>query len=135
MLTHLLDTSAWLAHIFDEPGASFITALIADGEMTIGISSMSLLETHARFRQLGRAAEFGEMRETYRDLFDQVLAVDEVVVLQAIVVRESASTRLPAIDSLIAATASLHGAILIHRDAHFLSIPDALLSQQILGAD
>jgi predicted nucleic acid-binding protein len=35
-------------------------------------------------------------------------------------------------DTLIAATASLRGAVLLHRDPHFMVIPAAMLKQEML---
>ena len=43
VLTHLLDTSAWLAHIFDEPGADTITALLEDMDNEVAISVLSIV--------------------------------------------------------------------------------------------
>jgi predicted nucleic acid-binding protein len=42
---------------------------------------------------------------------------------------------VPAIDSLIAATAAHHGAILVHCDPHFLALPDEEIKQQFLAAE
>ena len=51
MSTYLLDTSAWLAHVFNEPGADEVTALFEDSEATIVISALSILETLAQVRE------------------------------------------------------------------------------------
>lgn len=132
MLTHLLDTSAWLAHILDEPEGNEITALFEDSETEIGLSVLSILEVNAVFRRKNRSAEFNEMLEYYTLLFDRLIPSDEAVVRQAIVLREATPARLPAMDSLIAATAAHHEAILVHRDPHFLAIPDKSLKQNLL---
>ena len=129
MVTHLLDTSAWLAHILAEPEAATITALIADEHVGLGISILSLIEAHARFRAIGRAAEFDEMFESYRPVFERIFIVDEDIALRAITLREVAATRLPAIDSLIAATAAHHHATLVHRDPHFAGLPPESVAQ------
>lgn len=81
------------------------------------------------FRAKGLEPEFYEILESYRQLFNRILPIDEAVVLRAITLQESAAQRLPVLDSLIAATAARHEAILVHRNAHFLSIPDDLLTQ------
>lgn len=132
MLTHLLDTSAWLAHILDEPEGDEITALFEDSETKIGLSVLSILEVNAVFRRKNRSVEFNELLEYYMLLFDRLIPSDEAVVRQAIALREATPARLPAMDSLIAATAAHHDAILIHRDPHFLSIPDTSLKQKLL---
>lgn len=131
-LTHLLDTSAWLAHVFNEAGADEVTALFANSEAAVGVSVLSLLETHGRLRNRGQGDEYEEMLEIYRRLFDKILPVDEAIVLRAISLRETAATRLPAIDALIAATAAHHRAILVHRDPHFAALPADAVQQAAL---
>ena len=132
-LTHLLDTSAWLAHVFDEPGAEEVTALFENSEATVGISVLSLLETHGRFSARGQVDEYGEMVETYRRLFDRILPVDEAIVLRAIALRGVAAARVPAIDALIAATAAQHSASLVHRDPHLAGLSPQAVAQVVLG--
>lgn len=131
-LTHLLDTSAWLAHIFDEPGADAITALLEHEDTESGISVLSLIEVYGRFRARGRAAEFDEVLEIYRRLFTRILPVSEAIALRAVALRQAATARVPAIDAMIAATAAHHSAVLVHRDPHFLSIADGMLRQKVL---
>lgn len=133
MLTHVLDTSAWLAHVFDEPGADVITALFEQTDTELGISVLSILEAHGRFRVRGRAAEFDEMMEIYRQLFRWILPVSEAVALRAIALRQASTARIPAIDAMIAATAAHHHAILVHRDPHFGALPLESVTQQALG--
>ena len=135
MITHILDSSAWLAHIFEEPGGGEVTALFEDPETEIGISVLSLLEVHVQFRIKDRTDDFHEMVESYRPLFSRIIIANEPVILRAVNLREAASARLPAIDSMIAATAALQGAVLVHRDAHFLSLSEEWLKQQYLAAE
>lgn len=123
MPTYLLDSSAWLAHVFNEPGADEVTALFDDPEATVVISALSILETQARFRFRNRPQEFNEMLETYRLLFARIHPADETIVLDAIALREASPGRIPAMDALIAATAAHHHATLVHRDPHFAGLP------------
>ena len=134
-LTYLLDTSAWLAHIFDEPGAEAITSLLEDPNTELVVSALSIVEVHGHFRARRRTAEFDEVMDIYRQLFSRIIPANEAVALQAIDLREGASARIPAIDSLIAATADHHGAILVHRDRHFLVVPGELLQQKMIGTE
>jgi len=134
VLTHLLDTSAWIAHALNESGSDEITYLFDAPDTVIGISVLSLLEAYAVFHKKGRVAGFNEILESYRLLFNRIVAIDEAVVLRAIALREATSKRLPAMDSLIAATAAHHGATLVHRDAHFLAIPGEQVNQCYLAA-
>ncbi len=133
-LTHLLDSSAWLAHIFDEPGADAITALLEAEDTELGISVLSVVEVHGRFRARGRAAEFDEVLEIYRQLFTRILPVSEAIAMRAVALRQEATARVPAIDSLIAATAAHHGAILVHRDGHFAALPAEVRQQALADA-
>jgi predicted nucleic acid-binding protein len=48
MLTYLLDTSAWIAHVFREPGWDYINTLFDEYGSCIGISVVSLAELHSR---------------------------------------------------------------------------------------
>ena len=132
MSTYLLDTSAWLAHVFNEPGADEVTALFEDSEATIVISALSILESHARFRARNRPNEFREMLETYRLLFTRIYPADEAVALRAIALREAGGERIPAMDTLIAATAAHHNATLVHRDPHFGGLPEGSVAQLAL---
>lgn len=131
-LTHLLDTSAWLAHVFDEPGAEAITALLEDPNIELAVSALSIVEVHGRFSARGRTAEFDEVLDIYRQLFSRILPVSEAIAIQAIALREEASARIPAIDSLIAATAAHHNATLIHKDQHFSALPADHVRQHYL---
>lgn len=133
MLTHVLDTSAWLAHLFKEPGASQITSLFKDSNNRVGVSVLSLVEVYTRLRAVGREKEFKRMIEYYGYLFTSFLPVSESIALQATALRSLATSRLPTIDALIAATAAQHGAILVHRDPHFLSLATEEVNQQSLA--
>lgn len=133
MLTHVLDTSAWVAHIKDEVGGDEVTALFNDSETRIGISAISLVEVHGILKTIGREKELSDIIEQYRSLFALIVSVDEGVALRATTLRQDTSPRLPGIDAIIAATAALHDAILVHRDSHFLAIPDDLLKQERAG--
>ena len=48
--------------------------------------------------------------------------------------RLASGERIPAIDSLIAGAAKLHGFHLVHRDAHLAKIPQEVLSHTRLPA-
>ncbi|MFO1422595.1 MAG: PIN domain-containing protein [Candidatus Competibacteraceae bacterium] len=68
-------------------------------------------------------------------MFDRLISVDEALVARAIALKRATTSRLPSIDALIAAAASLHEATLVHRDAHFQAIPVDWLQQKVLGSD
>lgn len=132
-MTHLLDTSALLAHYLAEPGADRVQALFEDESAMPGTSILALFEFELRLRQLGMDAETrAKELARYRALLDEVVDVNESVRAEAIRLRASASAHVAAMDVLIAATASSSGATLLHRDPHFAAIPANLLRQEML---
>ena len=125
----LLDTSAWLAHLFGEPGVEQVTRLFDEPGAEVNISALSIPEVYARLKAIGREDRWSEVWDTYGALFSKTLPADETVAHQAIVLRAATPDRLPTIDGLIAATASVHELTLVHRDPHFGAIPSPLLKQ------
>jgi predicted nucleic acid-binding protein len=133
-MTHLLDTSALLAHYLAEKGAERVQQLFENDQVVTGTSILALFEFELRLAEMGlgstaRAAEV----DNYRTLLDRVCQVDETVRIEAIRLRTNASQRISAIDVLIAASASGNEATLVHRDPHFAAIPAHLLKQEMLG--
>ena len=96
---------------------------------------LSLYEFELRLHQLGvdTATRTRELSR-YRALLDEVVDVDEAVRSEAIRLRTGATAHVSAMDVLIAATASLKHATLLHRDPHFDAIPTNLLKQETLPA-
>ena len=132
-MTHLLDTSALLAHYLAEPGAERVQALFEDDTVVAGASILALYEFELRLHQLGvDAANRTTELNRYRALLNEVVVVDEAVRSEAIRLHTSATAHVAAMDILIAATASLGNATLVHRDPHFGAIPATLLKQQVL---
>lgn len=128
-MTHLLDSSAWLAHLFAEPGVDDINHLFDDPEAQITISALSIPEVFARLRSMGKEERWSEVWEAYADLFSSVIPADEAIAQQAVQLRAATPGRLPTIDGLIAATALVRHQILVHRDPHLAAIPDLGLHQ------
>jgi predicted nucleic acid-binding protein len=128
----VLDSSAWLAHLFNEPGAEQVNSLFEANPDDVAISALSIAEVYGRLKALGAAEHWPETWATYTLLFSRVLAVDEAIAHKAIELRAAASKRVPVIDALIAATAVHHNGILVHRDPHFNAIPNQLLQQNQL---
>jgi predicted nucleic acid-binding protein len=131
----LLDSSAWIAHLFGEAGADEVNQLLSDATVDTFISAPSMLEVYGQLKAIGRGEEWTTVFELYRPLFQQVMPVDERVTKKAIELREATSVRLPTIDCLIAATACVHHLTLVHRDSHFSSIPQQLLTCLVLPAN
>ena len=115
------------------PGAEQVQTLFEDETAAPGTSILALFEFELRLHQLGmdgttRAAELNR----YRALMDEVVDVNEAVRNEAIRLRTVATAHVAAVDVLIAATASLQSATLVHRDPHFAAIPLNLLNQEVL---
>ena len=89
-MTHLLDTSALLAHYLAEPGAERVQAWFEDDAVVDGASILSLYEFELRLHHLSvdvatRAAEVSR----YRALLNEVVDVDGTVRSEAIFLRTS----------------------------------------------
>ena len=124
-----------LAHYLAEPGAERVQALFEDDAVLAGASILSLYEFELRLHQLGvdEATRIAELNR-YRALLNDIVVVDEAVRSEAIRLRTGATAHVAAMDILIAATASLKNATLVHRDPHFTAIPPSLLKQEVLPA-
>lgn len=134
-MTYVLDTSAVLAHFRKESGWQRVQSLAEDPDAVLLLASVSLVEFARRLHELGfPEGDADDAITSYTMLFSQILPIDEAVALQALKISRSAVARVPLTDCLIAATASLQKACLVHRDHHFASIGKALLKQLDLSA-
>ena len=131
-MTHLLDSSALLAFYFNEPGAERVRDLLFDEGTTVGLSVLTAVEFWARLRNVGAEPVFQATWSYFVGIMSDIRPVTSPVVLESIQLRRAASARLPTIDALIAATAAVHGAVLVHRDPHFAAIPAGRLKQEVL---
>ncbi|MEA2561691.1 MAG: hypothetical protein QOH06_3195 [Acidobacteriota bacterium] len=126
----LLDTSALIAHNRQEPGWARVQALLEESGSEVLAASVSLTEFARRLRDLGASDE--EARRTvedYRELLDEIVAIDDRVAFTAFDIGCALVERLPLADALIAAAARERGACLVHRDRHMAPIPSSLLEQ------
>ncbi|MFH2113031.1 MAG: PIN domain-containing protein [Spirochaetota bacterium] len=131
----LLDTTALLAHFRNESGASQVQAILDDRTNDVLISAVSITEFARRLQALGASlAEARTITLEYTGLADMVVPVDAAVAIQAFELGSACTARLPLADALIAACASEHEAVLVHRDPHFDGIPDGLLAKEKLEA-
>ncbi len=131
-MTHLLDSSAFFAFFFDEPGRQRVEELLREPAVDAGLSVLTSVELWARLKAEGRDEIFEQEWEDHLPLFERIISVDLLICLKAIELRRAATARLPTVDSLIAAAAVEHDAILVHRDPHFKAIPGHLLKQELL---
>lgn len=131
MITHILDTSALLAHNQNEPGADQVTSLLGLGPDAIAISALTLIKLKALLRELiPNPGEIERLFSAYTSILIGTLPVTSEIALMAIELRAQNKPRLPLVDSVIAATAN--NAILVHRDPHFAGIPTSVFPQIVL---
>lgn len=130
---YMLDTSALLAHCREEPGHELVERLLEEHDGRVFISGITWLELHVRLKALiSDAKARAEILAIYEELLDGALPVTVEVARAACELRDLLPERIPNGDALIAATARLKGAKLVHRDPHFTAIPGKLLPQIVL---
>ncbi|MCK6531088.1 PIN domain-containing protein [Myxococcota bacterium] len=118
MTAILLDTSALLAHFFDEPGGDEVARLMVESDYLLSV--VSGVEMHGRLREMGVPPARAEaVVEEYAGAAVEVVGIDARVARRAWELRATAPARLPLADALIAACASVREARLVHRDSHF----------------
>lgn len=131
-MTYLLDSSALLAFHFGEPGGERVRELLSDDANEVRLSALTMAEFWSRLQPVGAVETFEDELQQLRVMVTSVDPVTVDVVHRSLELRSAATGRLPQIDALIAATASVHAAVLVHRDPHLRSIPDHLLPQEVL---
>ncbi len=124
----LLDTSAILVFYRKEPEVDQVLALFDDPQHDILLSTVSVAEFGRKLRELGKnSGEIEDTLDQFIQLFSRIVPIDEVVARASLRLVESVPLRLPMVDSLIAASALVHGACLVHKDKHMAAIPSEVL--------
>jgi predicted nucleic acid-binding protein len=135
-VSHVLDTSAILAHYFNEPGAEVVGHLWSDESSRIAVSAVTIAELKGRlFQEITDETEATKAVNVYLNELTTCLPVDRATAELAWQLRQVSPGRLPLVDALIAATARSAGAILVHKDPHMSQIPEALVQQISLSGD
>ena len=134
-MKYVLDTSALLAHYLEEPGADQVSDLFGLPFDTVSVSVLTVFEFEVRLVSEGveRAVQ-RQVWERYESLFAEVVPVTLGIAKSALLLRSQAKTRIATADCLIAATAVATNAVLVHRDAHFLALPEGMPNQLALAA-
>lgn len=133
-ITHVLDTSALLAHYFNEPGAGLIEGLWSDETLRIAVSAVTVAELKGRLHQeITDDTEATKAADAYLNELTTCLPVDRATAEIAWQLRLVTPDRLPLVDALIAATARAAGANLVHKDPHMSQIPAGLVRQTALS--
>lgn len=117
--SHLLDTSALLAHYFDEAGAAEVDAIWQDSTSRPAICVLTLAELRSRLQiEVESIRETDRVYDLYANHLTASVPVDRRAAELASRLREEAGHRLPLVDACIAACARLHDCLLVHRDPH-----------------
>jgi predicted nucleic acid-binding protein len=132
-MNYLFDTSALTSFLFQEPGYEKIKKLISNGEASFEVSVLTLGEFGQILFQRISEPVHSQYWELIESAFDHFHPVTEQIVREMLNLRRHSQARLPMIDALIAASAVMHGATLVHRDKHFSSIPARFLKQIYVG--
>ena len=128
-MTHLLDTSAVMAHFLAEPGGERVTQLLARGPGSVALAAPGWPELERRLDELiPEPAEAARIFRHYTETLCAMVPLDEAAARAAIRIRHSCPNRLPLVDALIAGCAMAAGLILVHRDSHLDAIPTAVLA-------
>jgi predicted nucleic acid-binding protein len=128
-----LDTSALFAHCLEEPGSDTVESILEQFPGQARISAMTWLEFQVRLEEIHPDAKARrEILACYAELLDDPEPVTKEVVSVAFDIRCQVGPRLPNADAIIAATAKLRAAALVHRDPHFTAIPEKILRQIVL---
>ena len=127
-MIYLLDTSALLVLYRKEPEVDRVLALFDDPQHDILLSTVSVAEFGRKLRELGKNRdEIEETLDLFMQLFSRVVPLDEVVARASLRLADSVPLRLPMVDALIAASALVHEACLVHKDKHMAAIPPDVL--------
>jgi len=111
-----------------------VLALFGDSANEFLLCAISVTEFDRKLYELGQTAEEVEHAiDLHRPLFTRIEKVDEIVARNALRLVRNMTIRLPAIDSLIAATAMTHEACLVHPDKHMAVTPPEMLPTLDLG--
>jgi len=130
----LLDTSAIVCLVEREFSWEVAKARMGSSS-EIFISALTVVEFIKRCLARGETEE--QARQSVDEMISlvhKVIPVDQVIANLVLTIAVNATSRVPTVDSIIAATAIEHGAVLLHRDAHFRSIPQSMLQQEELPA-
>lgn len=120
---YVLDTSAILAYIQDEPGAVRVHSLLIEaqaGKCQISISFATISEAYYIICQKRGLAPARELAALIKELPVEIVQSNERITLAA--GRLKASYRLSFADAFIAATAMEKEAMLVHKDPEFEQI-------------
>ncbi len=122
-ISYLLDTSALIAFIEQEPGVEQVHALL--GEQTVLVPFVTLMETYYITLQEQGPIIADKRYHLIRNLPLTILwQVDEIILRLS--ARFKAAHRISFADALIAGFAAAHNAILVHKDPEYEVLKDKI---------
>ena len=134
MSTFVLVTSAVLTHYRREAGCARVQGILEDDTATVSIVAVSLAEMARKLLNLGEDVDTARsVALAYANLATSVVPVDTALSVRALEIGYACGSRLPLVDAIIAAGASILDATLVHRDTHFLEISGDFLKQELLA--
>ena len=122
-LAYVLDTSAWLTLIEDEPGSKIVQGILEqarDGEAVVFISFMSFMEVY--YITLQERDEKEALARVNLIAALPVLRIESNEALNVMAAELKAAHRLSVADAWIAALANERGATLVHKDPEFKQV-------------
>jgi predicted nucleic acid-binding protein len=129
-ITHILDTSAILAHYFGEPGAAEVDAVWRQKGSAPAICVLTIPELRTRLQaEIGDPAEVERAFDLYVNHLTSSVPVDRATAEAAMQLRQSSSSRLPLVDACIAGCARQNRCVLVHRDPHLDGLPAGAVRQ------
>ena len=123
----VLDTSAILSVIQDEPGVDFVEARLEEGassKIVIAVSFVSLTEILYKTIQLADKRRADELVAVIKSWPVEFVHSDEALCISAGEIK--ARFLISFADAFVAATAQRFGALLIHKDPEFESLKSVI---------
>ena len=120
MAGHVLDTSAIIAYLYDEPGSDIAEAVIFGGS-EIRIPFIALMEVEYKFhRELGDELEVAKSMAALNHW--PTLVVESDLQWRQQAARVKARGKLSLADAWVAALALINDATLVHKDPEFETV-------------
>src|SRR3954471_14603362 len=116
---NVVDSSAWLAYLADEPGAAHFSAAIEDTPNLV-VPTVCLLEV---FKVIARQREEGDALQAVA-LMQQARLIELDANLAILAAKASHDHKLPLADAIVYATAISAEAIVWTQDEDFEGLPD-----------
>ncbi len=115
---NLVDTSGWIAYLFDEPNAAFFAEPIEETDKLV-VPVICLYEVFKKVNQVADEARALDIVAQMKQ--GQVLEITEEIALKAAVI--SLKHKLPMADSLIYSSGQSEGAVIWTQDVDFKGLP------------